>query len=73
MNGVGTTSVNAGHRFLVYGAFPVGALFDGFLSAALGLVPTIALCAIGLILARIWVIRSPVGRLRAQPVRGGQG
>jgi MFS family permease len=64
--------VTAAHRFLVYGSFPLGALLGGLLGATLGLVPTILLGALGLILSRLWLIWSPLGGLRQQPVRGVQ-
>ena len=60
--------VTASHRFLVYGAYPLGALLGGWLGSALGLRPAIALCAIGAVTAPLWVACSPLRRLRGQPV-----
>ena len=60
--------VTASHRFLVYGAYPLGALLGGWLGAALGLRPAIALCALGAVTAPLWVACSPLRRLREQPV-----
>jgi MFS family permease len=59
--------VTASHRFLVYGAYPLGALLGGWLGATLGLRPAIALCAIGALMAPAWVAVSPLRRLREQP------
>ncbi len=60
--------VTASHRFLVYGAYPLGALLGGWLGAALGLRQAIALCALGALTAPMWVARSPLRYLREQPV-----
>jgi MFS family permease len=59
--------VTASHRFLVYGAYPLGALLGGWLGATLGLRPAIALCAIGALMAPAWVAVSPLRRVREQP------
>ena len=45
--------VTASHRFLVYGAYPIGALLGGWLGAKLGLRPAIALCALGALTAPV--------------------
>jgi predicted MFS family arabinose efflux permease len=62
--------VTASHRFLVYGAYPLGALLGGWLGATLGLRPAIALCALGALAAPVWVAVSPLRRLREQPTAG---
>jgi MFS family permease len=62
--------VTASHRFLVYGAYPLGALLGGWLGAELGLRPAIALCALGALTAPLWVAFSPLRRLREQPAAG---
>src|SRR5215216_6967556 len=62
--------VTASHRFLVYGAYPLGALLGGWLGAELGLRPAIALCALGALTAPSWVAFSPLRRLREQPAAG---
>jgi MFS family permease len=59
--------VTASHRFLVYGAYPLGALLGGWLGATLGLRSAIALCSIGALMAPAWVAVSPLRRLREQP------
>ena len=62
--------VTASHRFLVYGAYPLGALLGGWLGTELGLRPAIALCALGALGAPLWVAFSPLRRLREQPAAG---
>src|SRR5215204_3637119 len=62
--------VTASHRFLVYGAYPLGALLGGWLGAELGLRPAIAVCALGALTAPSWVAFSPLRRLREQPAAG---
>jgi MFS family permease len=59
--------VTASHRFLVYGAYPLGALLGGWLGATLGLRPAITLCALGALTVPVWVALSPLRRLRKQP------
>jgi predicted MFS family arabinose efflux permease len=59
--------VTASHRFLVYGAYPLGALLGGWLGATLGLRPAITLCALGALTVPVWVAVSPLRRLREQP------
>jgi MFS family permease len=59
--------VTASHRFLVYGAYPLGALLGGWLGATLGLRPALALCALGALTGPIWAAVSPLRRLREQP------
>ena len=59
--------VTASHRFLVYGAPPLGALLGGFLGAAIGLGPAILLCAIGALLGPLWLVSSPLRHLREPP------
>ncbi len=62
--------VTASHRFLVYGAYPLGALLGGWLGATLGLRPAITLCALGALTVPVWVAVSPLRRLREQPTAG---
>ena len=62
--------VTASHRFLVYGAYPLGALLGGWLGSVLGLRTAIALCALGALTAPVWVAYSPLRRLREQPAAG---
>lgn len=59
--------VTASHRFLVYGAFPIGALLGGWLGSTLGLRSAITICALAGLLPPLIVAFSPVRRLREQP------
>jgi MFS family permease len=59
--------VNATMRFLVWGTMPIGSLLGGVLGEALDLRPTIALAAVGMLLASGWVAASPVRNLRSAP------
>jgi MFS family permease len=64
--------VTASHRFLVYGAYPIGALLGGWLGAKLGLRPAVTLCALGALTAPLWVAFSPLRRLRQQPTAASE-
>jgi MFS family permease len=59
--------MNATMRFIVWGTIPIGALAGGFLGDAIGLRATLLVSALGGGLACLWVLLSPVSRLRAQP------
>jgi MFS family permease len=59
--------VTASHRFLVYGAYPLGALLGGWLGTTLGLRSALALCAVGALGAPLWALFSPLRGLREQP------
>jgi MFS family permease len=59
--------VTASHRFLVYGAFPLGALLGGLLATALDLRPALLLCAVGATLSPLLLLASPLRGLRHQP------
>jgi MFS family permease len=58
---------NASYRLLVSGAAPVGALLGGFLGAWIGLKLTLLVGAVGLLSTWLWVVCSPVPRLRRPP------
>jgi predicted MFS family arabinose efflux permease len=60
--------VTASLRCVIWGTMPIGALLGGFLGETIGLRPTLALAAFGMVLASSWVIWSPVARLRTHPV-----
>ena len=60
--------VNATNRCLVWGTMPVGSLLGGYLGEAIGLQATIAIAAIGLLLAMGWIGFSPVRRLTAESI-----
>jgi MFS family permease len=59
--------MNASMRFVVWGTIPVGSLIGGFLGETFGLRPTLLIGAIGGSLAFLWVLFSPVRRLKEQP------
>lgn len=59
--------VTASHRFLVYGAEPLGALAGGAVATLIGLRPTIAIFASLALIAPVLIARSPVRALVSQP------
>jgi predicted MFS family arabinose efflux permease len=59
--------VTASHRFLVYGAEPLGALSGGVAGSVIGLRPTIAIFACAALIAPILIAFSPVRTLVNQP------
>jgi predicted MFS family arabinose efflux permease len=60
--------MNATMRFIVWGTIPIGSLVGGALGEAIGLWPTLMVGAAGEVLAFLWVLLSPVRRLREQPL-----
>ena len=58
--------VNATNRCLVWGTMPIGSLFGGVLGQSIGLQPTIAVAASGMLLAAVWIAASPVRKLTSQ-------
>ncbi len=56
--------MNATYRTLGYGVIPVGALLGGVVGETLGLRAALLVGAIGMAAAPIWVVFSPVSRLR---------
>ncbi len=56
--------MNASYRTLSYGAIPIGAIIGGVLGESIGLQATMAIGAIGVALAPLWVLLSPVPRIR---------
>jgi len=61
--------MNASMRFIVWGTIPVGAILGGVLGQWLGVRPVIGVAAIGSMLAFLWVILSPVRKIREIPGR----
>jgi MFS family permease len=57
--------VNATNRVLVWGTMPIGSLLGGVLGQMIGLQPTIAFAACGMLLAAVWIAASPVRKLTA--------
>ncbi|MFF5424615.1 MULTISPECIES: MFS transporter [unclassified Streptomyces] len=56
-------------RTLNHGFRPVGALAGGLLGTALGLRPTLWIATVGAMLAVLWILPSPLARLRQLPSR----
>jgi predicted MFS family arabinose efflux permease len=56
--------MNASYRTLTYGAIPVGAMIGGVLGETIGLQATMAVGAVGVFLAPLWVLLSPVPGIR---------
>ncbi|MFC5148258.1 MFS transporter [Streptomyces aureoversilis] len=55
---------NAGYRFLVTGTAALGALLGGWLGGAIGLRATLAVAGLATLTALLFVVRSPLARLR---------
>ncbi|MDO3408600.1 MFS transporter [Saccharibacillus sp. CPCC 101409] len=56
--------MNASYRFVVTGAVPLGSLLGGWLGSQFGLRPTLALGSIGMLFALLWIVSSPIPKLR---------
>jgi MFS family permease len=54
-------------RFMVWGTLPFGSLLGGALGSMLGVRPTLIIGGIGMMLAFLWVLFSPIRTLRDQP------
>jgi MFS family permease len=65
--------MNASIRFLVWGTIPLGGLLGGALGEWLGLWPTLLVSVLGTIAAPLWLVASPLRKLRDLPadVPGG--
>jgi hypothetical protein len=61
--------MNATINFISWGAVPFGGLLGGGLGELFGLRPTLLLAALGEILAVLWLLLSPMGELREQPIQ----
>jgi MFS family permease len=61
--------MNASVRWIVWGTLPLGALFGGALGTWIGVRPTLWVCAVGSILAGLFVFFSPLRRMRDVPDR----
>ncbi|OLT08226.1 MFS transporter [Pseudonocardia sp. CNS-004] len=59
--------MNASIRFLVWGTIPFGGLLGGALGELIGLRATLLVTAVGLALCPLWLIASPLRRLRDLP------
>jgi MFS family permease len=56
--------VNAVFRMIDWGALPVGALMGGFIGTVFGLRATLAVAAVLGVVSALWLVASPVRRLR---------
>jgi len=56
--------VNATQRFLVYGAIPLGGLLGGALGEVIGVPMTLVVGMLGMLLASLWLLLSPVRSMR---------
>jgi MFS family permease len=59
--------MNASVRFIVWGTMPLGALAGGALGSIIGLRPTVAVCAVGMATASLWLLFSPLFGMRDVP------
>jgi MFS family permease len=59
--------MNASIRFLVWGTIPLGGLLGGALGELIGLRATLLVTAVGMALSPVWVLASPLRRLRDLP------
>lgn len=57
--------VNASYRFFIYAGIPLGALLSGWLGELLGLRTALWIGAGALVFAPLWVLASPILRLRS--------
>jgi predicted MFS family arabinose efflux permease len=63
----------AAARMLVWGALPLGQLAGGALAEFIGIRSAIWVCVIGVAVAPVWILASPLRRLRDFPVGAGEG
>ncbi|MER5964009.1 MFS transporter [Streptomyces sp. NPDC002057] len=59
-------------RTLNHGFRPIGALVGGLLGTAIGLRPTLWIATVGAVLAVLWVLPSPLPRMRELPTGEGE-
>ena len=57
--------VNAGIQTLTRGAMPLSALLAGFLATSIGIRLTLLIGVVGVMVAGLWLLCSPVGNIRA--------
>ena len=55
------------YQVVNYGVRPLGALGGGALAATIGLEPTLWIAGVGAVAGVLWLLPSPVPRLRALP------
>jgi MFS family permease len=59
--------VAGAYRMVNYGTRPLGAVFGGLLGSAIGLRPTLWVAVIGAVLSVVWLLPSPIPRMRECP------
>jgi len=59
--------MNASIRFFVRGVMPIGALISGAAATAFGIIPVLWFAAIGVFLSAIFVVVSPLSRMKHLP------
>jgi MFS family permease len=59
--------INGAYRTLTHGVRPLGALAGGALGTAVGLRPTLWIATAGAVMCLVWVLPSPVPRIRELP------
>ena len=65
--------MNSAYRFFVTGMLPIGALLGGALGELIGLRPTLVVGSVLVALAVVWILASPIPRLRDIPQLPGHG
>jgi MFS family permease len=59
--------MNASVRFLVWGTLPIGGFLGGALGSTIGIRPTLWVAAVGQATAFLWLLPSPIPRMREIP------
>jgi MFS family permease len=59
--------MNATMRFIVWGVYPIGGVIGGILGEAVGLRTTFLIAGIGMLASVIWVVLSPVAKVKVLP------
>ena len=62
--------VNSAMHLMFRGVLPAGALVGGAVATSIGLRPTMAIGALGILLASLFLVFSPIRRMRVLP--GGE-
>ena len=65
--------VTGAHRFVNYGVRPIGSVIGGALGGWVGLRPTLWIGTVGALAILLWVLPSPLPRLRDLPLEAGEG
>jgi hypothetical protein len=63
--------MNATIRFVVFGVLPIGALGGGVIGTVIGLRPTLWVAMSGEALAGLWLLASPIRRMKTFPSQPG--